>query len=271
MATAVFFHAHPDDEAIATAGVMIQGADLGHRIVLVCATDGSVGEAAAEDIPTGSSLAEVRAAELAEAAELIGVHRLEFLGYRDSGMADTDTNDHPDSFWQADLEEAAERLAVILREESADLITVYDEMGGYGHPDHIKVNRVGIRAAELAGVRHVFEATMNRDQLRSLADDPAFEALGIDHEVIEQERIEIRESDMGTPAGRLTHGIDVTAVIARKRDAMAAHESQIPADSFFLALPEEAFARAFGTEWFIRHGVDRTGEPYEIDLYADLA
>ncbi len=270
MATAVFFHAHPDDEAIATAGVMIEGSELGHRIVLVCATDGSVGEADDDHIPDGSSLAEVRATELARAGELLGVHRIEFLGYRDSGMADTDTNEHPDSFWQADLEEAAERLAVILGDESADLITIYDEHGGYGHPDHIQVNRVGVRAAEIAGVQHIFEATMNRDQMRSLADDPAFEALGLETEEIEREREEIRDTEMGTPAGQITHGIDVTATIARKREAMAAHKSQIPPDSFFLQLPEGAFAAAFGTEWFIRHGADRTGEPFETDFYAGI-
>jgi len=270
MATAVFFHAHPDDEAIATAGVMIEGADLGHRIVLVCATDGSVGEASPDDIPAESSLADVRAAELGEAAELIGVDRLEFLGYRDSGMADTDTNDHPDSFWQADVEAAADRLAVILREEATDLITVYDERGGYGHPDHIQVHRVGVRAAELAGVSHVFEATMNRDQMQSFADDPAFDALGLDDDVIESERAEIRDTELGMPATQITHGIDVTAVIARKRAAMVAHRSQITAESFFLQLPDEAFAKAFGTEWFIRRGAERSGKPYETDFYAGL-
>ncbi len=270
MATAVFFHAHPDDEAIATAGVMIEGSALGHRIVLICATDGSVGEADDHHIPAGSSLAEVRAAELASAGEILGVHRIEFLGYRDSGMADTETNNHPDSFWQADLEEAAERLAVILREETAELITIYDEHGGYGHPDHIQVHRVGVRAAEIAGVQHVYESTMNRDQMRSLADDPAFEEMASDIEEIEREREEIRNTEMGTPAAEITHGIDVTATIARKQEAMAAHKSQIPPESFFLQLPEVAFAAAFGTEWFIRHGVDRTGEPYETDFYAGI-
>ena len=80
MATAVFFHAHPDDEAIATGGTMLLGAQRGHRIVLVCATDGAVGEAAPEAIPEGDTLADVRARELQAAADVLRVSRLELLG-----------------------------------------------------------------------------------------------------------------------------------------------------------------------------------------------
>ena len=94
------------------------------------------------------------------------MQRVEFLGYHDSGMMGTPENDLPDAFWQADVEEAAERLAKILREEDADILTVYDSDGDYGHPDHIQVHRVGLRAAELAGTPRVFEATMNRDHLK---------------------------------------------------------------------------------------------------------
>ncbi len=271
MATAVFFHAHPDDEAIATAGVMIEGADLGHRIVLVCATDGAVGEADDEHIPDGSSLADVRAAELVDAARIIGCDRVEFLGYRDSGMVDTNTNHHPEAFWQANVEEAATRLASILAEESADILTVYDEIGNYGHPDHIQVHRVGVRAAEIAGVAEVYEATMNRDAMQALADDPAFEEMGLDEEEVEREREEIRDTEMGTPAALITHAVDVTPVIDRKRAAMAAHKSQITPESFFLQLPDEAFAKAFGTEWFIHRGAGRAGEPYETEFYAGFA
>ena len=74
------------------------------------------------------------------------------------------------SFLQAPLDEAAERLAEILREERADVVTVYDWHGNYGHPDHIKVHTVGHRAAELAGVERVFEATMNREHIVRLVE-----------------------------------------------------------------------------------------------------
>lgn len=95
-------------------------------------------------------MAERRVGELAESARILGVARLELLGYRDSGMAGTPANEDPACFWQAPVEEAAARLARILAEERADVLTVYDEHGTYGHPDHVHVHRVGVRAAELA-------------------------------------------------------------------------------------------------------------------------
>ena len=174
--------------------------------------------------------------ELKQAGKELGASRVEWLGYGDSGMEDEPTNDHPDCFWQAPLDQAAERLAEILRDESADLITVYDSHGGYGHPDHIQVHRVGHRAAELAGTPHVFESTMNRDRMRAMADF-AFEGDDEDEELIQQ-REEMRETDMGTPAPEITHEIDVGDVLEQKRRAMAAHRSQISEESFFLTMPE---------------------------------
>ncbi|MEM7140141.1 MAG: PIG-L family deacetylase [Actinomycetota bacterium] len=268
MATAVFFHAHPDDEAIATGGVMIQAARDGHRVVLVCATDGAVGEPAEGSVPDGSTLADVRLAELRDAGEILGASRVEWLGYGDSGMENEPTNDDPDCFWQADVEEAAERLAAILRDERADVLTVYDHHGGYGHPDHIQVHRVGHRAAELVGTSHVFESTMNNTRMRELAEF-AFDGADDDPELAEQ-REEMRDTDMGTPADGITHEIDVTDVLDAKRRAMAAHRSQISEESFFMTMPDEPFAAAFGSEWFIEIGATRSGEPFERDLFAGI-
>jgi LmbE family N-acetylglucosaminyl deacetylase len=274
MATAVFFHAHPDDEAIATGGTMLIGAQRGHRIVLVCATDGGRGEAAPEMIPTGETLADVRARELRAAGDVLGVSRLEFLGYRDSGMEGEVTNDDPGCFWQADVDEAAERLATILREEDAQLITFYDPIGGYNHPDHIQVHRVGKRAAELVGVPHCFESTMNREQMKGFADDPAWaEMANTDDVSIEEsaaQRSDLLDADLGTPAAEITHAIDVSSVIDVKRTAMAAHRSQITDDSVFLRLSGDAFLQAFGVEWFVEVGALRSGEPYQRDIFERL-
>jgi len=269
MATAVFFHAHPDDESISTGGAMVKAAAAGHRVVLVCATDGAVGEPTEGSVPAGSTLAAVRLEELKVSGGILGASRVEWLGYGDSGMEGQATNDDPACFWQADIEAAAERLAAILREENADVITVYDSHGGYGHPDHIQVHRVGHRAAEIAATPIVLEATMNRDHMRALADF-AFEGADDDPELAAR-REEMRETEMGTPAAELTHRIDVTEAIDQKRQAMAAHRSQISEDSFFMAMPDEAFAAAFGTEWFIELGASRAGEPFLSDLFARLA
>ncbi|MEM9519005.1 MAG: PIG-L family deacetylase [Actinomycetota bacterium] len=275
MATAVFFHAHPDDEAIATGGTMLIGAQRGHRIVLVCATDGAVGEADPDIIPDGETLADVRARELRAAAEELSVSRLEFLGYKDSGMENTETNNDPACFWQADVDEAAERLAEILREENASIVTIYDPIGGYNHPDHIQVHRVGKRAAELAGTPHVFESTMNREQMKSFAEMPEWEEMAegdnpMSQEEMEAERQEFLDQDLGTPAADITHAVDVTAVVAAKRAAMVAHASQITEDSVFLKLPDDAFAMAFGQEWYVQYGATQKGEPYLPDIYAVL-
>ena len=274
MATAVFFHAHPDDESIATGGVMAMAAAAGHRVILVCATDGAHGEPTAGSVPAGSTLGDVRLAELEESARILGAARVEWLGYGDSGMDQKSTNDHPDCFWQADRDAAARRLATILRAESADLLTVYDANGGYGHPDHIQVHRVGHRAASLAETPHVFESTMNREQMKSFGEDPAWAEMAEDTDrsadELEAERNEFLEQDLGTPAADITHAVDVTGVVAEKKAAMAAHASQITEDSIFLTLPDDAFAMAFGQEWYVHYGSSQQGAPYLDDIYAVL-
>src|SRR5262245_58329780 len=145
--TIVFFHAHPDDEAIATGGSMARAKRDGHRVVLVSATRGELGEFAPDSLAPGEQLVDRRVAELHASAAVLGVDRVEFLGYRDSGMMGEPTNDDPDAFWSADIEQAAGRLARLLEAEHADVLTIYDDHGNYGHPDHIQVHRVGVRAA----------------------------------------------------------------------------------------------------------------------------
>jgi LmbE family N-acetylglucosaminyl deacetylase len=251
MATAVFFHAHPDDEAIATGGTMARAAAEGHRVVVVCATKGELGEVAEGFLADGETLTDRRVDEVQAAGAVLGAQRVAFLGYRDSGMDGEPTTKDPECFAMADLDEAAERLAAILREEDAEVLTVYDERGGYGHPDHIQVHQVGIRAAELAGTARVYESTMNRDYLVELMKTRAAEMGEI------PDAPDPEEMDLGMPAERITTTVDVSDYVDRKRDAMVAHASQIPADSFFLLLPPEAFRAAFGQEWFIRRGPDR--------------
>ncbi|MFZ4518730.1 MAG: PIG-L family deacetylase [Microthrixaceae bacterium] len=270
MSTLVCFHAHPDDECIATAGLLVGAKAAGHRTVLVVATRGERGEVAEGVLEEGEALWERRTLETYESARILGVDRLEFLGYVDSGMMGEPTNDAPYCFWQADVEAAAERLAAVLREESADLLTVYDDHGGYGHPDHIQVHRVGIRAAELAGVPRVLQATMNRDAIR----EAMAEALAAAEEAVanEADAVELPDvpddAEFGKPAAEITHGVDVAAHLEEKRAAMVAHASQIPPDSWFLRMAPEDFARAFGTEWYIEWGRPRgADEPFRSEVW----
>jgi LmbE family N-acetylglucosaminyl deacetylase len=261
MATLVTFHAHPDDECITCGGVMRKAFEEGHRVVLVVATRGEHGEIPDGFLTDGETLGERRVAETYAAAGILGAQRVEFLGYVDSGMMGTSANDQPGSFWTAPVEEAAARLAEILREENADVLTVYDDFGGYGHPDHIQVHRVGLRAAELAGTPRVYQATSNREHMRRFAKQAA--AAGIEMPDFEGEG-----GRFGTPEAELTAAVDVTPYLEHKRSAMRAHASQIGEESFFLAMPDEAFAHVFGTEWFIRNG-QGTGLS-ETDLLAGL-
>ncbi len=266
MATAVFFHAHPDDEAIATGGTMASLADSGHRVVLVVATDGDEGQPVAGVLREGESLGVRRATEVERSAAILGVDRLVLLAYRDSGMMGEPANEHPDSFWQADVSAAADRLAVVLVEVSADVLTVYDSHGGYGHPDHIQVHRVGVMAAQRAGVARVFESTMNRDAMRDriLAAATDGTDLGAD---FEERRRRFEENPFGLPESDITHAIDVAAFLDRKRQALLVHESQIDAESLFLKMPPDAFAAAFGTEWFRDRSWNRGQAPLRNDLF----
>ena len=147
---------------------MAKAAASGHRVVLVVATRGELGEPVPGVLGEGEPLWRRRVVETEASARILGAERVEFLGYEDSGMMGEPTNENPACFWQADVDEAAGRLAAILDEVGADVLTVYDDHGGYGHPDHIQVHRVGVRAAELAGVGRVFESTMNRDHIARL-------------------------------------------------------------------------------------------------------
>lgn len=265
MATLVSFHAHPDDESIATGGTMAKAAADGHRVVLVVATRGEQGEPQPGVLRDGEALWERRVVETHESARILGAERVEFLGYEDSGMMGEPTNDNPNCFWRADVDEAAEKLAALLREVDADALTVYDDHGVYGHPDHIQVHRVGVRAAELAGVERVFQSTMNRDEIRQLMErerellEEAIES--------EEERPDL-DGGFGSPEQLITHAIDVQDHIDAKRASMVAHRSQIGPDTFFLKMPMEAFRVAFGTEWYIELGrVRADGEPFASDLF----
>lgn len=260
--TLVCLHAHPDDEAISTAGTLAKAKAAGHRTVVVFATRGELGEVP-DWMNPDESLADVRSREAQASCAVLGVDRVEFLGYRDSGVEDDDRNHDSDTFHAAPLDEAAERLAAILRDERADILTSYDERGNYGHPDHIKVHQVGYRAAELAGTPLVYEATIDSDVVMTMME--AAGDLPDDVELPDPD-----EMTLGMPAHRITTQIDVSDFTAQKRAAMAEHRSQITETSFFLQVPPEAFQTMFGSEWFIRRGGPLPPAERETDLFSAL-
>ncbi|WP_033436738.1 PIG-L deacetylase family protein [Saccharothrix sp. NRRL B-16314] len=237
--TCVFFHAHPDDEALLTGGTMARLAGEGHRVVLVIATAGERGLSARH-----TDLGAVRTREAHASARALGAARVEFLGYADSGLSGRDGDD---GFARADVADAAGKLAELLHEERADLVTTYDPHGGYGHPDHVQVHRVGTLAAELAGTPRVWEATVDRTLLlRGLK--LARLARKFDLAPFEQ---------AFTARHEITHSVDVRRYAHAKRAAMAAHATQTTGGestrtlAALLTLPPPLFKAVLGTEWFV--------------------
>jgi LmbE family N-acetylglucosaminyl deacetylase len=245
MSVLVCFHAHPDDEVFSMGGVMRQAADAGHRVVLVTATDGAVGEFPEGLLREGESLAARRREELAESARVLGVQRLVMLDYADSGMAGTADNNNPLAFTNVGIDQPAQRLAEILREERADVVTIYDSNGGYGHPDHIQVHHVGLRAAEIAGTANVYESVVNRDHMLELIrSNPEWS----------DEASSVDMSKIGVPGEEITTEVDVSDYMAAKRAAMVAHATQIGDFGPFLGMTPEQLSAAFGLESFRRVG-----------------
>lgn len=252
MATIVALHAHPDDETIIQAGTLARAVDHGHRVVIVYATRGELGEVPDGLLAPGESLVARRVAEAEASALALGTARIVWLDYGDSGMAGLPANDDPACFWQADIEQAAARVAAILREEGAEMLLSYDENGNYGHPDHVQVHRVGERAATLAGTPHLLEATMSRDHIKGLIAQ--IRATGV--EVSEDwPDLDDAEVMLGMPDARITTRIDVSPWLDRKRAAMAAHATQVGDLGAFLAMDADTYRAAVGVEFFIRRGV----------------
>jgi LmbE family N-acetylglucosaminyl deacetylase len=245
--TIVSFHAHPDDEALLTGGSLARAAADGHRVVLVVATDGEAGLASSA---LGPDLRDVRRRELEASARALGCARLVRLCFADSGWHDS-RRAGLDVFSRLDVATAAAPLVEILREERADVLTTYDAAGGYGHPDHRQVHRVGALAARRAGTQAVLEATAPGERLHRMvrlcarvpglldAVDPQSFATAFS-----------RRAD-------ITHSIDVRDHLDAKRDAMRAHASQATSDvgprtlALLLRLPRPVFRAALGHEWFV--------------------
>ena len=270
---------HPDDESIGMGGTLARYSAEGVRTTLVTATRGEVGEILDKELDPKEAaprLATIREAELRNAVKILGVDELVFLGYEDSGMAGLPRNREPKTFWQADEEEAIERLIQVVRRVRPQVMVTQNEFGGYAHPDHIKTHRVAIGAFFYAGdvkrfpggepfrPSKLYYSAFPKSLMRQMA------------EAMERAGVENRFSTNGEPPpfavsdDRVTTWLDVSQFVDKKLAAMRAHRTQIPEDSWFLRLNEALGPKAWGMETFERVRSSVEAPIPEDDLFAGL-
>jgi mycothiol S-conjugate amidase len=283
-------HAHPDDEASKGAATMARYGSEGVRTVLVTCTGGEAGdilnpEAESDDVR--ADLAAVRMRELDEAVRIIGYDALYLLGYRDSGMVDTEANAHPDNFANADLDEAVGRLVKIVRAERPQVLVGYARDRVYAHPDHVRVHEITVLAFERAGdpdwypdlgapwqpLKLYYTSGFTKERIQSMHD--WFVEQGEESPFTKwMERIDADAADETVDADVTTTRIDVRDFLDVGRAALLAHRTQVAPDSFFFRVPlEVAQERHPWEEYALARALVDTGRvdgEYETDLFAGV-
>jgi N-acetyl-1-D-myo-inositol-2-amino-2-deoxy-alpha-D-glucopyranoside deacetylase len=308
--TLMTIHAHPDDETIGTGGTMAAAVAAGRRVVLVTCTRGELGEIVVPDLDTPDNhrrLGELRAVELERAMGRLGVTEWENLGYRDSDMMGRVGNLDPRSFWRADLDEAAGRLVWLIRTYRPDVITTYNEYGGYGHPDHIRVHDVAVRAFPRAGdpawypeqlapeyggtgpvaadgglapwtpsklYEQAFPASF-WERMREMYERAGKPNPWDPPEGATQEELAAMEEEgarMLVPDEAITTWIDISGEpLERKWAALAEHVTQIPTDFPMVAFGLDGWREAWNREAYILRESRVDAPVPEDDLFAGIA
>jgi len=249
--------AHPDDEAFGSGGTLARYAAEGVHIMLVCATRGEVGEISDPALATPETLGNVREAELRNAAQVLGLTDVRFLGYRDSGMAGTDNNQHPDAFVNTAAEPVVAQLVRLIRLLQPQVVLTFDPHGGYGHPDHIAIHQHTVAAVHAAGdaqrypgqgspwqVARLFYPVFTRGMLYKMRD--LLVAANVDTSQFDR----LAESDIGWPDDQVHAVLDVKSVVDVKWSALHAHRTQFGPNNPFRQLPEELAKQLMSREHF---------------------
>ena len=272
-------HAHPDDESSKGAATTAKYSDHGVHTTLVCATGGEEGDILNEAVNTPEIVADlfnVRMAELKSATDIIGYDVVEMLGYRDSGMKDSEANEHPDCFWAAPMEESTARFAALLRKYRPHVVMSYgDPMGGYDHPDHVRVWEITDPAIELAAdpaadldgepwqVLKLYNSMWSRD--RMLATHEKYEELGL------KSPFEPWWFERPSHDHLITTRIEAEAWYHRRSEALLAHATQVdPTSPFWFGLPVDVMAALNKEECFARVWSKADAEIPETDLFAGI-
>jgi N-acetyl-1-D-myo-inositol-2-amino-2-deoxy-alpha-D-glucopyranoside deacetylase len=274
-------HAHPDDETINNGATMAMYASLGANVTLVTCTRGEEGEVLVPELAQLSSahtdlLGEHRVDELANAMKSLGIKDHRFLGeekklFRDSGMMGTEQNENPNTFWQADLEMAADLLVEVIDEVKPHVLVTYDEIGGYGHPDHIQAHRVAMRASEKATwkIEKIYWNTIPK----SVIAEGIEKLKGTGSDFFGAESVD--DVPFAADDSLVTTVIDGNKFVDAKMEAMKAHKTQIALDGPFFALSNNLGLQVWGNEYY-RLIKGNKSEPFnkegrEMDLFAGIA
>ncbi len=259
------------------SGTMARLVEEGHAVTVVCATRGEVGEISDPALATPETLGQVREQELRDAMRELGVEDVRFLDYRDSGMAGTPENEHPECFARADLDEAVRRLVAVIRRTRPQVIVTYgDDQQAYPHPDHLRVHDISLPAFDLAGdpgaypeagepwqPSKLYYTAWSRARMVSMHEK--FLELGLESPFSEEWLNRPSNDD------RVTTRIDVSDFMDVRRDALLAHATQIdPASPFWFGLPPQAARTVYPLEEYV---LARTRVPVpeggiEDDLFA---
>lgn len=287
--TLMVVHAHPDDESLGSGGTLQHYGRQGVRTVVVMCTGGEAGEISDPALATPENLGDVRRREAEAATAILGVDRLAWLGYRDSGMAGTPENDDPRSFFRANVEEAVERLVRLIRAERPQVVSSYDVNGIYGHPDHVMAHRVAQAAYWAAGdprrfveagpawtVPKLYEQVNPRSNVERMRD--VMRAAGVerrrDGESPEDEERRFRErlQRFAVADDAVTTLIDIREFVDRKREAVLSHRTQMGPDSRHARMPDELRRQLWTHERYrlVAGPLSPGPEGLEDDLFAGL-
>src|SRR5215217_2661541 len=284
-------HAHPDDETINNGATMARHVAEGAAVTLLTCTLGEEGEVLVPALAQlaadqADQLGGYRISELAAAMAALGVTDWRFLGgaghYRDCGMMDTPANDKPRAFWRADLAEAVAHAVAVVREVRPQVVVTYDEVGGYGHPDHIQAHRVAMGAVEAAAdpayrpdlgeawdVAKVYWCCAPRSVLQAGID--ALAAAG--ERSMFEGVTDAAETPFSVPDEEVAAAVDGRAFAGRKDAAMRAHPTQILVDGPFFALSNKLGQQMLTVEYYrlVKGERGPVGDRgWEDDLFAGL-
>jgi N-acetyl-1-D-myo-inositol-2-amino-2-deoxy-alpha-D-glucopyranoside deacetylase len=249
--TLLALFAHPDDESFAAGGTLARYASQGVRVVLVTATRGEAGIVHDEGAANPEDMGQVRERELRCACGVLGIQELRFLGYRDSGMAGTPENQHPQAFCRAAPAAVVGQILELFRQFRPQVVLTFGPDGGYGHPDHVAIHRHATAAWEQAGdvssfdpPRKLYYTAISAQTFRRIRE--AMWRHGLIPERPSEEEIARR----GAPEDSITTSIDIRDFLEPKIEALRCHRTQLAPDHPWLNLPLEFRQEYMGCEYF---------------------